>query len=127
MADRISIPVSMMDDQPLMFLRDRTEYEYPYHVCLAQNVKMEHVNYVDSREQHLQLIANGIAAGFVPEGSAGLYRNDKRIRLLHLTDDRFSRSMKACFKREKHLSSLAGVFKGFFIDYFNLPDERSQS
>ena len=126
LAERATVPVRMMDGMHFVFLKNRTEYEYPFHVCLAQNVRMDHVNCVDSREQHLQLIANGIAVGFVPEENAEIYRNDKRIRLLHLTDDRFSRSIKACFKREKHLSELAGNFKEHFLGYFNLQKELSQ-
>ena len=120
LAKRISIPVRIMDDLSFVFLRHRAEYEYPFHVCLAQNVRMSQVHCVDSRDHHLQLIANGIGAGFVPEGSAEIYRNDKRIRLLHLTDDRFSRSIKVCFKREKHLSEIAGAFKEHFLGFFNL-------
>lgn len=120
LAERVSVPVRMMDGLPFVFLRYRTEYEYPFHVCLAQNVRMAHVHCVDSRDPHLRLIANGIAAGFVPEGSAEIYRNDKRIRLLHLTDDHFCRPIKVCFKREKHLSAIAGAFKKHFLCYFNL-------
>ena len=127
LAERISIPVKMMDGLSFVFLRNKFEYEYPFHVCLAQNIRMEHVHCVDTRDHHLQLIANGIAAGFVPEGSAEKYRNDKRIKLLYLTDDRFSRSMKVCFKREKHLSEIAGAFKEHFLGYFNLQNEPVQN
>ena len=127
LAKRISIPVKMMDGLSFVFLRNKTEYEYPFHVCLAQNVRMEHVHCVDTRDHHLQLIANGIAAGFVPEGNTEIYRNDRRIRLLHLTDDRFSRSMKVCFKREKHLSEIAGAFKEHFLGFFNLQTESFQN
>jgi DNA-binding transcriptional LysR family regulator len=84
---------------------------------------MSSVNFVDSRDLHRQMISNGIACGFVPEGNAEIYRNDSRIKLLHLTDDRFSRQMKACFKREKHLSVLGGAFRQSMIDYFNLQSE----
>lgn len=125
LAERISIPVKMMDGLSFVFLRHKTEYEYPFHVCLAQNIRMEHTSYADSRENHLQMIANGIAVGFVPEGSSEIYRNDKRIKLLYLTDDRFVRSIKVCFKREKHLSATAGAFKQHFLDYFNLQEGNS--
>ena len=127
LAGRISIPVRMMDGLPFVFLRHKTEYEYPFHVCLAQNVAMERLNCVDARDHHRQMIANGIAVGFVPEGSAEMYRQDKRIKLLHLTDDRFARAMKVCFKREKHLSAMAGAFKDYFMGYFNLQSGSVQS
>ena len=123
LAERISLPVSMMNDMPFVFMKHGSEIEYAFHVCAAQSVKMSSVNFVDSRDFHRQMIANGIAVGFVPEGNADMYRNDSRIKLLHLTDNRFSRQMKICFKREKHLSELAGAFKQHFIAYFNLQNE----
>ncbi len=123
LSERVSLPVKMMNGLPMVFLNHKFAYEYPYHVCLAQTVKMSSVNFVDSRDLHRQMISNGIACGFVPEGSAEIYRNDSRIKLLHLTDDRFSRPMKACFKREKHLSVLGGAFRKSMIEYFNLQSE----
>ena len=123
LAERVSLPVKNMSGLPMVFLRHKTEYEYPYHVCLAQTVKMSAVNFVDSRDHHRQMISNGIACGFVPEGSAEMYRNDSRIKLLHLTDDRFTRQMKVCFKREKHLSVTGSAFRKSMIEYFNLRSE----
>ncbi len=123
LADRLSLPVKMMKDLPMVFLRYKSEYEYPYHVCVAQTVKMSSVNFVDCRELHRQMVSNGIAMGFVSEGYAQMYRNDSRIRLLHLTDERFTRQMKVCFKREKHLSALGGAFRKSMMDYFNLESE----
>lgn len=123
LAERVSIPVKMMNGLPMVFLNHKLEYEYPYHVCLAQTVKMSSVNFVDSRDLHRQMISNGIACGFVPEGSAETYRNDSRIKLLHLTDDRFTRQMKASFKRDKHLSALGSAFRKSMIEYFNLQSE----
>lgn len=123
LAERVSLPVKLMDGLPMVFLNHKLAYEYPYHVCLAQTVKMSSVNFVDSRDLHRRMISSGIACGFVPEGSAEIYRNDSRIKLLHLTDDRFTRQMKVCFKREKHLSVLGGALRQSMIDYFNLKSE----
>lgn len=123
LAERVSLPVKMMDGMPMVFLNHGLEYEYPYHVCIAQNVRMNSVNFVDSRDLHRQMISNGIASGFVPEGGAEMYRNDSRIKLLHLTDDRFTRQMKACFKREKHLSPTGSAFRQAMTEYFNLQSE----
>ena len=50
-------------------------------------------------------------------------KNDSRIKLLHLTDDRFTRRMKACFKREKHLSLTGSAFRQAMTEYFNLQTE----
>ena len=120
LADRVSLPVKMMTGLPMVFLNHKLGYEYPYHVCLAQAVKMSSVNFVDCRDLHRQMISTGIACGFVPEGSAEIYRNDSRIKLLHLTDDRFIRQMKVSFKREKHLSTLGSAFRKSMIEYFNI-------
>ena len=110
----------MMNGLPFVFIRHKNNCEYPFHVCLAQNIAMRSVNYADSSDLHKQMIANGIAVGFVPEGRSEMYRSDSRIKLLHLTDDRFSRKMMVCFKREKHLSEMAGAFREYMINYFNL-------
>ena len=123
LADRVSMPVKMMTGMPMVFLNHKHGYEYPFHVCLAQAVKMSSVNFVDCRDLHRQMISSGIACGFVPEGSAEIYRNDSRIKLLHLTDDRFTRQMKASFKREKHLSAMGSAFRKSMIEYFNLQSE----
>ena len=123
LAQRVSLPVKMMNDLHFVFLRHQTEYEYPFHVCLAQNIRMSTVNFADTEDLHRQMIAHGIAVGFVSEGSAEIYRNDSRIKLLHLTDDRFTRRMKLCFKREKHLSPMASAFKEYLVSYFNLQIE----
>ncbi|MBR3400692.1 MAG: hypothetical protein IKG67_00480, partial [Parasporobacterium sp.] len=60
------------------------------------------------------------AAGFVPASEAEGYKNDPDIVLLPVLDDRFSRSMKICFRREKHLSELGLLFRTFVIRYFDL-------
>lgn len=120
LADRISLPVSMMNNLPYVFVRCGSVFEYPFHVCTAQNIQMLSANYVDSSELHRQLVANGIAVGFVSEGRAEMYRIDSRIKLLHLTDNRFSRKMNICFKREKHLSVMASAFKKHVIDYYGI-------
>ena len=81
---------------------------------------MQTVHYVDSREMHLQMIAQGLGIGFVPEGTEEPYRQNANIRLLHLTDSRFTRQMKVCFKRDKHLSELAAAFKSHMMEYYHL-------
>ena len=76
----------------------------------------------DDREQHRQLIAAGLALGFVPEGCAERYRADRHIRLVRLSNAKFSRRMMVCFKRTKHLTALGRTFRSFVLDYFSLSD-----
>lgn len=115
-----SLPTRMLNGRSFVILRYTDEPEYPFFVCSAQNIQMASVHYVDSRELHLQMVAQGLGAGFVPDGQEELYRRENTIRLVHLSDSRFSRRMKVCFKRDKHLSSLAAEFKKYMIRYFQL-------
>lgn len=120
LSDRVSLPTRMLNDQSFVFLRNKNETEYPFHVCTSQNIRMHAVHYADSRQMHAQMIAQGLGIGFVPEGSEDLYRLNSSIRLLHLSDGRFARQMKVCFKRDKHLSELAAAFKDHMIEYYHL-------
>ena len=38
------------------------------------------------------------------------WAKENAIRLVHLADSRFSRKMKVCFRRDKHLSPIAAAF-----------------
>lgn len=72
---------------------------------------------VDTREMHREMIASGIAAGFVPESCAAFYASDS-IRLLPIIDQKFSRELRICFP-DAH-SSLGQRFQDFTISYFSL-------
>ena len=75
---------------------------------------------MDTRQLHRQLIASGICLGFAPEGSAAVYREARTVRLIPIQDQRFTRQMMLCFRREKHLSPLAREFRAFVLEYFGL-------
>ena len=120
LAERASVPTRMLSGQSFIFLRNGEETEYPLQVCLSQNVQMGSVHYVDSRELQMQMIQCGIGIGFLAEESEELFRHESAIRLLHLADTRFSRRMKVCFKRDKHLSPIAAAFKAHMIRYYDL-------
>lgn len=120
LAERISVPTRLLNGQSFVFMRFSGELEYPCRVCHAQNLQFASSHYVDSNEFHMQMIANGLGVGFLPEECAGPYRQDSRIRLLRLADSRFSRKMKVCFKRDKHLSDMARAFKAHMLDYYQL-------
>lgn len=94
--------------------------EHAFRVCSALAVRFRSQCYVDTRELQRQLIASGLYAGFVPESGAALYRGDPGLRLIPIQDQRFTRQMMICFRREKHLSGLARTFRDFALDYFGL-------
>lgn len=105
----------------MVFLRDgRAFVEHPFRVCSALAVRFRSQCYVDTRELHRQLIASGMCAGFVPESGAAFYQGDPALRLLPIPDQRFTRQMMLCFRREKHLSRLALEFRDFTMAYFGL-------
>lgn len=126
LADRGSVLPKALDGQDLVFLRDgRAFVEHPFRVCSALAVRFRSQCYVDARELHRQLIASGMCVGFVPESGAALYRGEPALRLIPVQDQRFTRQMMICFRREKHLSALAREFKAFALRYFGLGEVRS--
>ena len=99
-------------------------YEFPLEICKALAVPMNTVSYVDSRSMHREMIASGIAVGFIPESVMDIYKNDTKIKTLILMNKKFSRQMMICFKREKHLSEIANEFRRFTMDYFDIPAQQ---
>ena len=109
-----------LDGQDFVFLRAGRAYiEYPFRACAALAVRFGSQCYVDNRELHRQMIASGLAVGFVPLEETDFYQ-DGAIRLIPIADRRFSRDMMICFRREKHLSPMAKGFRDFAISYFGL-------
>ena len=127
LAGHTSASTADLQGRDFVFIRyGGRDTEFPMEICKGLAVKPASENYTDSRTLHRQMIAAGIAAGFVPESSADLYRNDPAIRLLPLMQKRFSRRMMICFKRQKHLSPLADEFRQFVLTYFSIDrEERS--
>jgi LysR family transcriptional activator of glutamate synthase operon len=123
LAQHISIHPKLLKGESFVFLRGQDGFiEYPFRVCSALAVPFGTVCYADTREMHRQIIAEGIAIGFVPEGALPLYQGDTAIRLLPLLDQRFSRRMWICFRKEKHLPALARSFRDHMITTFHLCD-----
>jgi len=117
---RASVPVSEMDGRDYVFLRINDDYAYSYRMCSALRIDMNSISFAESKMIHRNMIASGIGVGFVSSLDADSYRDDSRLRLIPLTDDRFSRHLKICFKREKHLSEMADAFKNYVVEYFNI-------
>ena len=118
LAECASLLPRALDGQDLVFLRDgRSFVEHPFRVCSALAVRFRSQCYVDARELHRQLISAGVCSGFVPESGAALYREDPALRLIPIQDQRFTRQLMICFRREKHLSRLARAFRDFALAY----------
>lgn len=95
-----------------VFLRGGKDYiEQPYELCLGMGLNPQVRCFTNTMDMHRQIVASGIAMGFVREGCASSYRADSSIRLLPLDDDEFSVSMMVCFKRQKHLSATGLLFR----------------
>lgn len=110
-----------LEGQSVVFLRaGRSFVEYPFRVCSALAVRFGAQCYVDTRELHRQMIASGVCVGFVSDSAAEFYRGDRELRLLPIRDSRFERQLMVCFRREKHLSTLARGFRDFAMEYFQL-------
>lgn len=121
LAETVSILPSMLDDQNFVFISNGKHHvEYPFSACMSLAVRFGSQCHVNTREPHRQMIASGIAVGFVPEGGASFYLSDQNIRLIPILDKRFSRTMMICFRRDKHLSKLAKAFRDFAMEYFHL-------
>lgn len=117
------IRAEMLAGMNIIFLRSgRNAEEYPYQICNALALRFASVCYADSRELHRQMIARGICAGFVPADSLAFYR-DSAIRLIPIQDQRFSRRIMICFRKEKYLSETGRKFRDFVLRYFAIEEQ----
>ena len=113
--------LSMLNNTPVVFMQgDEMTPEYPYIICTSAEARGETVFFTDTREAHRKMIEAGRAAGFVPKTEAESYADSRNIKLLHILDPRFSRPMKICFLRERHLSELGLQFREYVIDSLKL-------
>jgi len=118
--------IRMLKDQPLVFMHGESlSSSFPYRVCTATGMEPGTLYFSDTREVHRRMIAAGQAAGFVPRSESSGYEQDPHIRLLQILDNRFTRPMKLCFLREKHLSELGLMFRDFVIRFFDLADSQA--
>lgn len=90
--------------------RGEGEIEYPYQICRTLMIELSSEHFVDRESLKRNMIAEGIAFGFVSAENAQFYQADRRLRLLPLISSSFSRQMTICFKRKKHLTPLAENF-----------------
>lgn len=120
-ASSVKFDQAMLTHQPVVYLRsDELAAEYPFRVCSALGWESDVIHFVDTRDMHRRMISSGNAAGFVPKSAEEIYRRDRGIKLLPVMSSRFTRSMKICFLREKHLSEMGLEFRSFLIGHFGL-------
>jgi len=121
LAGNSSISARALDGQDVVFLRNgKMALEYPCTICSAMAVAFRSQCFVDSQAAHCQMIASGMAIGFVTEEEAEFYQSASNIRLIPMQDQRFSRQMMICFRRDKHLSQAARDFRDYAVQYFTL-------
>lgn len=120
LAGRSALSPSDWEGQPFVFLTDGSALEEPYYLCASLNLHMFKRCVTNARAQHRQVIAAGIALGFVPDSCCEIYRNDGSICLVPILNRRFSRRLMLCFKREKHLSPIGLEFRAHALSYFHL-------
>lgn len=124
LADAPAFSLSRIRDQRMVFLRGKKGTpEYSFQVMNALAARHDAISFVDTREMHLQMIASGMAAGFVPKEEAEIYQQNRNIRLLPVLDRRFDRPMRICFRREKYLSGLAKEFRDHLMEKYSLGEE----
>ena len=105
-------------------INGRAEFAYQFFSTISDpDVAFSFVN---SRGAHLQMIASGLAQGFVPEDMRDLHK-DGNILIFPAPNDKFERKLKICFKREKRLSPMAASFCKFAKQYFHLEEGDSAS
>lgn len=113
--------LSVLKDQPVIFMHgEDLSPEYPYRLCSTSDFEPGTIYFTDTRSSHRRMIAQGNACGFVPKSESSSYTDNSDIKLLPILDPRFTRHMKICFLRERHLSELGLLFREHVIDYFDL-------
>lgn len=127
LAQKDAVSLDDLHGQPFVFLSQSKIYvEEPYYLCAGLNLRIKALYTVNVQEQHRLLVSSGIALGFVAEGCADPYKNDPRIRLVPISDNKFHRRIMVCFKRNKHLSASGKEFKAFMMERMGLNAEAQE-
>jgi len=122
LAQNVAVKARDLDGLEMVFIKQNDNYEAALWGMQVLAIKPQINHFVNSKLLQKQMIEENIACGFVSEDLDSLYEGSKNIRLIPITDKRFSVAMKICFKREKHLSPAGKVFKDFVLNYFKLKE-----
>jgi len=121
LAHRPSVSAKALNGQDFIFVKGPDgQSEYTYSICSALTVEMNSVSYTTSHIVQGEMIAAGLGIGFVSETFAQALKQSKKIVLLPIMDEHFSRNINICFKRDKRLTEQGRLFKEHFINYFGL-------
>ena len=119
LSENLYVMEKALEKQNLVFLRTQDGPEYPFLICNAVLSGFSTRGFVNTQELHRAMIAGGCAVGFVRETDQSFYYHEK-IKLLPIRSSRFKRNMNICFKRDKHLSTGARLFRDFIISRLDL-------
>lgn len=126
LANEAAVSAKHLADLDLVFVRRGKYYtDFPHRVCTALNIPFRSVCYTDSRQSQIQIVADGMACAVVPDGVAGSFSHTD-IRLIPLITPRFSRNMRICFKRDKHLSPVARDFRNLVMENMGLKERKEE-
>ena len=121
LAKKKAFTPQMMKGKTVVFLRgEHMQAEFAYQMCSTLALELGGICFADSREIQRRLITAGMACAFLPKAESESLRYDTMIRQIPVLDERFSRKMKICFLRTKHLSQLGAVFREHVIRYYHL-------
>jgi DNA-binding transcriptional LysR family regulator len=127
LAAKKTVDIRELKDELFVFIQhSKRKIEQPYHLCTAEGFKPRVKYTTNSLESHRQIIAGGLAIGFVSEGNLPFYSADANLSILDINDHQFFQTVMIGFKREKHLSETARIFRDFVMDHFQIapPDQK---
>lgn len=128
LAAKKSVSLEDLHGQPFVFMsQGKLAVEEPYYLCAGLNLRIKALYNTNTQEQHRLLVSSGVALGFVAEGCAGAYREDKQICLKPIHDNKFHRRVMVCFRRSKHLSAAGRDFERFMIHRLGLRETREEN
>jgi len=121
LAGRETVDLQALAGQDVAFLRSEDgSSEFPYMLCSALHIPFRSRCFADDPVQQLRLVRAGLAAAFVTESECAAFLPDGGLCTVSVDDARFSRQMMICFRREKHLSKAAKLFREHLIAQFHL-------
>ncbi|MCD7947920.1 MAG: LysR family transcriptional regulator [Oscillospiraceae bacterium] len=122
LASRGSVRLHEIKEEPFILLNS-TKRVYDATIRLCQQAGfMPHIRFTTtSTISQKQLIAEGMAIGFAPEGNVSEYLTDSRVKLVNIEDIIKSQTILMCCKKNAHLSEIAKSFRNFMFEYFDIP------
>jgi len=126
LASKKTVDIQDLKDEQFVFIQhSRRRIEQPYHLCLSRGFKPKIKFTTNSLESHRQIIARNLAIGFMTEGNLEFYSYHPDLALLEIEDEMFVQTVMIGFKREKHLSETAKIFKDFILNRLQINTSNS--